>query len=346
MAHNLDFSKGSAAFASFKTKAWHGLGHIFETLPETVEEFAAAAGLDYEIGVAPNIHRIPGTEVDLVSETSFFTYRKDNNAVLGDRLSQWYSVLQNREVVEIIESFFKEKKVTIETAGAIAGGRRIFISCKMTDPIVVGKDDVVDNYFLITTAHDGTGATKAFSTPVRVVCENTLQMSLNGCQSAISIMHMGDVQDRMKKAFDILMMAESNAKAFEAVATKMAKTKWTDTRFKDYVANVFCSADEIKAISAGAHPMDVLSKQKQNTISQVLEYAETGPGQELSKGTAWSAYNAVTGYFSNIREYKTSENRYDSLLFGTHSREMAGALTMAAAPINNSPIKSLSFGLN
>jgi len=338
MAHNLDFSKGSAAFASYKNVAWHGLGHIFQEIPATVEEFANVAGLDYTVEMAPNIHRIPGTDIELEGDNSFFTYRTDTNAVLGDKLSKWYSVLQNRDVVEIIEPFFQDKKIVIETAGAIAGGRRIFISCKLVDPILVNGNDAVDNYFLITTAHDGTSATKVFFTPIRVVCENTLQMSLSGCRSGISITHMGDAKDRMKKAVDIKLMAENNAKVFAEAATNLVKTKWTDRRFKDYVANIFCNSEEIEKMSAGAHPLDVLSKAKQNTIAEVLEYAETGPGQELSKGTAWWAYNAVTGYYSNVKTYKDSESRYESLLFGASSRKMEEALVLAESPITKSKI--------
>lgn len=107
MAHNLDFSKGFASFASRKQTAWHGLGSVVDAM--NTKQALQLGGLDFDVIKAPNIHRI-GTK-EIVSTNSFFTYRNDTEAVLGDKLGKDYTVLQNREAMDLIDTLVESGKV-------------------------------------------------------------------------------------------------------------------------------------------------------------------------------------------------------------------------------------------
>ncbi len=340
MAHKLDFQKGKAAFYSLNEKPWHGLGEVLTQQPESVDELLKVSGLDFNVFKLPNVHRIG--DIETVSDNSFFSYRDDTNYVLGDKLGKQYTVLQNRDAFDVLEILIKSGRIVVETAGSIDDGRQTFITCRYKDPIVVGKNDEVNNYFCIFNSHDGSLALVTLFTPIRVVCNNTMQMALRDCHSKVSIKHTTFAVDRLKQATQILHAAEVNAEVFQVAATKMAQTRWNQSQFFDYVANVFCTPAEIKDMSIGKHPLEALSTRKTNIIKDVIEFAETGIGQqEAIPGTAWWAYNAVTGYFSN-KSFNSADERIQSLFFGNANNIMTDALHKAVSPSKLQPVMALN----
>ena len=128
MAHNLFYNEqtGKHSFFSVKEKAWHGLGQIIENYPNSAEALKFA-GLDYEVVKRPNIHRLDnGTEI--ISDNSFYSYRPDTGAVLGDKLGSDYEVVQNTEAFAFFDAIVGGDGIQYETAGALGKGERIFIT--------------------------------------------------------------------------------------------------------------------------------------------------------------------------------------------------------------------------
>lgn len=341
MAHKIDFSTGSAAFSSYKKSAWHGLGNIFDIQPDSVNSLLKESKLDFEVGKLPNIHRLDnGTEI--ISEDSFFTYRKDVNKVLGTVGSR-YTVMQNTDAFNVLEPLLKSGKIDIETAGSLDDGKQAFITCKTKEPINVDGVDPVENYFVIFNSHDGSLAIMAYFTPVRIVCNNTLRMSFKKAQSKVSIRHTANAQSRLKQASQILSAAEDNAVKFGELASAMRKTKYTQSKFFDYLANVYCTTDELKQMRTGEHPFKVLSTRKQNIITSTIEFSESGVGQkEAVTGSAWWAYNAVTGYLSHKDRTDEGEGRFNSLLLGGDARINDKALQLAMPDSKLSPVMNLN----
>lgn len=151
----------------------------------------------------PNVHRLPdGAET--VSNTSFFTYRSDSGAILGDRLGADYNVVQNTDAFAFFDSIVGGDGIMYETAGALGKGERIFITAKLPDYIKVGKDDLIEKYLFLTTSHDGFGSITAALTPVRIVYANTLNAALNNCPNTIKIRHTSNAQDRLKEAHKVM----------------------------------------------------------------------------------------------------------------------------------------------
>lgn len=330
MSHKLDFQKGYAAMYSLNQMPWHGLGNVLEKQPETIKELLEVSGLDFTVEKLPNTHII-GEQV-ITSDNSFFTYRTDTNYILGDKLGKQYTVCQNDVAFIIIEELLMSGKVIVETAGSLDNGRVTFVTLKMNKPIEVAKEDLVNNYFCIFNAHDGSMAITSLDTPVRVVCNNTLIAALKNCKRKISVKHTTNHKEGMKQALQILGVIESNATIMEEGFQKMNSVKWTQDRFFDYIASVFCTKDEIRKMSTGSHPFEALSTRKTNIIKNVLEYSEVGVGQkEALHLSPWWAYNAVTGALS-AKEYKDADQRMQSLLIGSASDTIETALQLAVEP--------------
>lgn len=336
MAHQIDFSKGFAAFTAVGKPAWHGLGQIVEAL--TPQEALEKGGLDFTVHKAPNRHVYPLADFpDIVSDESFFTYRDDTGAILGDKLGKYYTPLQNSEAFDIISPLC-DMGLKIETAGAIFGGRTVFVLLDMGEYKVAGVDPV-KNYLLYTNSHDGSKTVTAYFTDVRVVCANTLAASVFGAQKTVKIRHTVNVQALTEQAMSWMLSAEIHRQKAEEGFTRMVETKFSEKRFFDYVAAVFLDKKERAGITQGGIG-DAVSARKKNLLTSFFEYAQYGPGQKDYAGTAWGAYNAVTGYLGNVASYKSPDTRMTSLLWGAGSYMNETALVLASQPDKIEPLSA------
>lgn len=179
MAHNIFLNEqtGKHSFFSVKEKTWHGLGQIVQEYPNSTEALQFA-GLDFEVCKRPNTHRLDdGSEV--ISKTSFYTYRPDTGAILGDRLGKDYEVVQNTDAFRFFDAIVEGDGIQYETAGALGNGEKIFITAKLPGYIKVGSDDLIEKYLFLTTSHDGFGSIMAAFTPIRIVCNNSATCWMN-----------------------------------------------------------------------------------------------------------------------------------------------------------------------
>jgi phage/plasmid-like protein (TIGR03299 family) len=328
MAHEIDFSKGFAAFTAVGKPAWHGLGQVVNSL--TPQEALEKGGLDFFVEKSPNIHSYPGTAFpDIMSADSFFTWRTDTGAILGDKLGAYYTPLQNAAAFDILSPLC-DMGLKIETAGAIFGGRTVFVLLDMGTYKVAGVDPV-KNYLLYSNSHDGSKTVTGYFTDVRVVCANTLAASAIGAAKVVKVRHTTNVEALTKQALEWMLAAEEHQDKANEVFTKMVETKFTEQRFVEYVTSVFFSTKEREKIQQGG-VMDAISTRKKNQLQAFMDYAAYGPGQAEYKGTAWGAYNAVSGYLGNVADYKNDDTRMTSLLWGNASYMNEQALVLAAEP--------------
>lgn len=341
--HKMDQSKGKTAFIAFQEPAWHGLGTVVNTAI-SAQDALDKGGLDFHVEKSPNVHRIitDGKLIqEIISETSFFTYRTDTNAVLGSRLGPDYTVWQNAQALAIVDDLLKTGKLRIETAGAVDGGRRVFICMKFTEPIKVSGSDVVFKYLLIANGHDGTLAIAPVETNTRVVCNNTLGWALAGAEGMPRVRHTINANDRVKDVLRIMGVLESNSKSNAAAFEAMKASKLTQQAFFDYIGNIFIDGEDIEKLQKG--DKEALSTKTKNTIGEVLNFAETGVGQREALGTGglnmWYAFNAVTGYLTG-KGYKSADNRFNSLIFGESAKKITQAGELALMPDNIRPLRA------
>jgi phage/plasmid-like protein (TIGR03299 family) len=317
MAHNINFNEqtGKHSFFSVKEKAWHGLGQIVQDYPKS-REALQFAGLDFEVLKRPNTHKLAdGTEV--VSESSFYTYRPDTGAILGDRLGKDYEVVQNADAFSFFDAIVEGDGIQYETAGALGKGEKIFITAKLPGYIKVGNDDMIEKYLFLTTSHDGFGSIMAAFTPVRIVCNNTLNAALRNCTNSIKIRHTANVKERLEQAHKVMGISNQLSIQLEGIFNQWAKVRITDKEVQKLIQLAMVPNKEVlQNIQNGE--LDELSTCFKNMCDDVYEYQMSSLSQflETTKGTVFGAYNAITGYFQNVRNYKDDEAKMKSILYG------------------------------
>lgn len=328
MAHNLNFNDktGKYSFFSVQEKAWHGLGQIVEDYP-TSQEAIKFAGLDYEVIKAPLFTQGRGMAIgdngeivpkNIVIPNNFATLRTDTNAALGV-VGKDYHIVQNNEAFVFFDAIVGSGDgILYETAGALGNGERIFITAKLPDYIRVGNgDDVTEKYIFLTTSHDGSGSITAAFTPIRIVCQNTLNASLRNMSNVVRIKHTSGAKQRLDDAHKVMGLANRLSGEMEGIFNQWAKVKVNDKEVKRLIQLALCPNKEtLEHLYKGNE--DEISSVFKNTVEDAFAYAMVSDSQQMetTKGTLFGAYNAVTGYYQNVRSYKDSEAKLQSIVMG------------------------------
>lgn len=329
MAHNLNYNSrtGQYSFFTVREKAWHGIGKIVANHP-TSSEAIQFAGLDYEViktdlftqGRSLTI----GNSGEIENGENFHvpnyyaTLRTDNNTVLGV-VGKDYEPVQNKDAFSFFDAIVGGANgILYETAGALGNGEKIFITAKLPDYIRVGNgDDVIEKYLFLTTSHDGSGSITAAFTPVRIVCQNTLNAALNNMSNAVKIRHTANAKQRLDEAHKVMGIAQKQSSAMEQLFNRWAKVTITDKEVKKLIELAMAPNKEtIRHLEKGnRHELSAVFK---NTCEDLFAYAMMSDSQQLetTKGTLFGCYNAVTGYFQNVRNFNDDEAKLKSILLG------------------------------
>lgn len=327
MAHNIyrNETTGQDSFFSVKEKAWHGLGQIVQDYPTSAEAIRFA-GLDYEVEKRPLFTKadillggnsgllIGAQEIDVPNY--YATVRNDNNCVLGV-VGRDYEVVQNRDAFSFFDSIVGGDGILYETAGALGIGERIFITAKLPGYIRVGDDDLIEQYLFLTTSHDGSGSITAAFTPIRIVCANTLNAAMHRKSNTIKIRHTSGAKERLEQAHKLMGMCNTLGIQMEHIFNGWSKIRITDSEVKKLIQLAMIPNKEVlEKLRDGRD--EELSTVYNNMVNRVYEYGMGNPTQQMdtTKGTLFGAYNAVTGYFQNVRNYKNDEAKLKSILLG------------------------------
>jgi len=320
MSHNLNFNEntGNHSFFSVKEKAWHGLGQIIDQYL-TSSEAIAHAGLDYQVEKTSLFTpKIMGDQNgQMISVPGYYgTMRTDNNAVLGV-VGKDYQIVQNRDAFTFFDSIVNGDGILYETAGALGQGEKIFITAKLPEYIRVGQDDLIEKYLFLTTSHDGSGSITAAFTPVRIVCANTLNAAMRNMTNVIKIRHTSNATERLKLAHQVMGISNRFSDEIGQVYNSWCKKPITDPQLNKLIEFAMAPNNEVLG-NVKDGKINALSTQFINIVEDVYEYALSNPTQQLptTMGTVFGAYNAVTGYFQNVRKFSDDEAKVKSLLYG------------------------------
>jgi len=327
MAHHIHYNENTErhSFFSVKEKAWHKLGQILDHHP-TSSEAIAQAGLDYRVEKTPLYTTADSLRIDQSGSDSsdpqiavphfFATLRTDTQKPLGV-VGKDYQIVQNQDAFSFFDAIAQSEGIRYETAGALGDGERIFITAKLPGHIRVGADDLIEKYLFLTNSHDGSGSITAAFTPVRIVCQNTLNAAFANKSSALRIRHTSGAKERLAQAHQIMGLASRLTEQSEAVFNNWAKVRISDPQLKKLIAMSMAPNQEILGTLKDGST-ELLSTQFLNVVEDVYEYALSSPSQNLvtTAGTVFGAYNAVTGYFQNVRGYKSDQAKVKSVLLG------------------------------
>lgn len=283
---------------------WHGLGNNIDA-DSTIDEWQRQAGLDWTVSKRPVLFAgqcRPGANNGIHTFRDKFTLVRDSDespfAVVSDR----YKPVQPKEVMEFFRDLISTHNMTIETAGSLKNGKRIWALAKTGDAHKVLGVDNVDSYLLLATSYDLTFSTLAQFTSVRVVCNNTLQQSLSDYVGRVTIPHFRDFN--AKSVHEQLGLGRAQWGAFSQALDAIAKTKIDTAKAKEVLDKLFKVPED-----------DITFIDPQVTKILALFHGK-GIGSDVAGQTGWGLVNAVTEYADHHKRARSQGNRLDNAWFG------------------------------
>ena len=211
---------------STREKPWHGLGVVVKEAP-TSEEALRLAGLDWNVVQEPIYtpfrEKIEGFKANV---------RDSDRKVLGV-VSDRYKVIQNVEAFSFTDELLGQG-VRYETAGSLSGGKRVWLLARLPREYIIAGERI-SPYLVFSNTHDGSGSVKVAVTPVRVICNNTLNLALETAQRSFSMVHTGNISDKITEARDTLFKAESYMDRLGAEFEQLHQQKVTDAEVQKYI---------------------------------------------------------------------------------------------------------------
>ncbi|MAG68258.1 MAG: hypothetical protein CMK74_20670 [Pseudomonadales bacterium] len=304
MAHHIE----NMAFAG--ATPWHGLGsQLSQNQP--LEVWQREAGMDWHIEESP-VRFVAGASSHLGSVHSYpeqkVLYRSDTKAPLSV-VSNRYKVVQPNEVLEFYRDLTEYAGYELETAGVLKGGKKFWALARTGQSSVLKGRDEVNGYLLLATSCDGTLATMATPTTVRVVCNNTLAIAVNGASQAIRVPHSTEFNaQRVKQQLGISVSQWSE---FMYRMKTLSERKVKPKEALQYFLQVICSTDTDQE--------DRKQLPQHRALQKVQDlYQGQGRGAQLvsAQDTAWGLLNAVTEFVDHEKRARSTDHRLDSAWFG------------------------------
>jgi phage/plasmid-like protein (TIGR03299 family) len=289
---------------------WHGLGTKVEHLM-TADECLVAAGLDWKVTKEKIFAQVDNKKIFIPNK--YATVRSTDNRPLGV-VGASYKPVQNVDALNFMDALTETGEAKYETAGSLQMGRIIWVMAKIPNGAGI---DPVEKFLLCTTSHDGTSPVMVTATPVRVVCNNTLNAALKGAKNKFRIRHTTNVDDKIEEARKTLQDSLVFFKKLDVTFDRMRDTAVNEEGLANLVAAVFGSDEDEKS--------DRQESRLEKITDKVLDLSLNGAGTNLDgvRNTAWGAYNAITEYLDHFTKIKggkgqtAEEKLMASTWFGT-----------------------------
>ena len=312
MAHELDFSTGKAAFARVtqSTPPWHGLGQEVDQ-NASLEVWAQQAGLDWHAN---------RSVVEYTSGNTLHTYqdkhvlhRSDTGRPLSV-VSADYKIVQPLEIIDFFKDLTTSSGFQIETMGALKEGRRIWALARVGENAKI-MDDEVAPYLMLATSYDGSMATIAKFTSVRIVCNNTLQASLRSSTGKryVTVPHSAIFNAESVRAE--LGIALNSWDLFKLQANRMAKRTLLPAGADEFLVELFQAVTPMKAVE----PETVRKSKGYKRILDLFNGDQRGSCMDAMNFTLWGMVNAVTEYVDH-EQGRSQDNRLEQAWFGTGAK--------------------------
>lgn len=278
---------------------WHGLGvRVNEAVGS--REALCLAGLDWNVVQEPIY-----TERKELIDGYKANVRDSDRRVLGV-VTDRYKVIQNREAFAFTDALLGEG-VRYETAGSLLGGRKVWLLAHMPHEYIISGERI-SPYLLFSNTHDGSGAIKIALTPVRVVCNNTLNLALSTAKRSWSMMHVGDIKGKIREARDTLFMAEEYMDRLGKEFEVLRMNKLTDKKVMEYI-------EILLPVEEGATPQQVRNM-KRLREDMKIRYFDAPDLQDIGKN-AYRFVNAVSDFATHAQPLRKTANYKENLFART-----------------------------
>jgi phage/plasmid-like protein (TIGR03299 family) len=314
---------GFAEHAYVGEKPWHGLGQALRP-GANIETWKQAAGMDWTVLRGVVRYATSRNPDDLQLQTlpeQHVLFRSDNRQPLGI-VSKKYKIVQPGEVLEFFRDLTEANGFQLTTAGTLFDGRRFWALAAIGEEAVVVGDDKVGGYLLLSTSCDGTLATTARFTTVRVVCNNTLSMALKDRRREVIIRHTSRFNaDRVK---DDLGLARGAFASFMRDARQLAAKPLDEITARSFVGELLSDTKTV-------FKKDVAASRPFKEIMNLYRGAGRGSLLDGSDGSAWGLVNAVTEYVDHHARATSDSHRLTNAWFGKGDALKSEALARALA---------------
>ena len=282
-----------------REKPWHGLGVRVEEAPTSADALRLA-GLDWEVAQEPIFTEagdaIAGYKVNV---------RDRDRKVLGV-VSDRYRIVQNREAFSFTDALLGNG-VRYETAGSLQEGKRVWLLARLPREYIIAGERI-SPYLVFSNSHDGSGAVRVALTPIRAVCNNTLNLALDTARRSWSMIHTGNISGKMQEAKDTLFMAETYMDSLGEAFERLRRQKVTDSQLKEYV-------EQLLPLEKDATPM-----QEKNTMKlreDMLRRYYDAPDLRGVGNNAYRFVNAVSDFATHAKPLRRTANYNENLFMRT-----------------------------
>ena len=282
-----------------REKPWHGLGVRVEEAPTSADALICA-GLNWEV-LQKNVYTEDGSFI-----TGYkVNIRSSDDAQLGI-VSDRYKVVQNEDAFRFTDNLLGEG-VTYETAGALQGGRKVWMLAKMPQKYAIGRDEIAP-YMVVMNSHDGSSGIKVAMTPVRVVCQNTLNLALNTAKRSWTTKHTENVMNRVHEARETLMLAEAYMAGLGREIDALSRIKLTDKKVMDFMQEFFPVTEDMS---------EVIKKNNLRLLEDMKQrYWEAPDLADIGKN-GYRFINAVSDFATHADPLRKTRNYNENLFLRT-----------------------------
>lgn len=278
---------------------WHGLGVRVESALNS-EDALVMSGLNWNVIQKPIMtasgNLIPGYKANI---------RDSDNRVLGV-VTDRYRVVQNSEAFAFTDALLGEG-VKYETAGSLQDGKKIWILAKLPDKYII-EGEQIDPYLVFSSSHDGSGSIKVAMTPIRVVCQNTLNLAMSTARRSWSTIHIGNLAAKMDEAHNTLLLAEKYMGRLGMEFSRLNKIKLSDQKVMEYI-DLLLPMDE--------QPTEIHRK----NITRIREdmkrrYFDAPDLRHVGKN-AYRFVNAVSDFATHAKPLRSTANYQENMFAKT-----------------------------
>lgn len=278
---------------------WHGLGTRVMEAPGS-EEALEVAGLNWMVRQEPIY-----TDNNLLISGYKANVRDSDNRVLGV-VTDRYKVVQNDEAFAFTDELLGEG-VRYETAGSLQNGRKVWILARMPREFIINGEQI-SPYLVFSNTHDGSGAIKVAVTPIRVVCNNTLNLALSTAKRSWSMIHTGDIKGKMEEARQTLFMAEKYMSKLGSEFENLRKIKLSDRQVMEYIKMLLPYENE-----ENAHHVRNINRLREDMQKRYFD----APDLKDVGNNAYRFVNAVSDFATHSEPIRRTKNFKENLFSKT-----------------------------
>ena len=283
-----------------RKKPWHGLGVQVQEAPES-KDALRLAGLDWKV-----YQREVYTDSGIKIEGYRANVRNTDNKVLGV-VTERYKIVQNEEAFSFTDALLG-KGVRYETAGSLQEGKKVWLLARLPKEYIISGEQI-SPYLVFSNSHDGSAAVRVAVTPIRVVCNNTLNLALSTAKRSWAMVHTGNIKGKIHEAQETLFMAENYMSKLGKEFEELKRQKLSERQVKEYI-ELLLPLDKTSSLVTAKN----VKKLRDDLRAR---YYDAPDLQDVGGNNAYRFINAVSDFATHNEPLRRTANYKENLFMRT-----------------------------